>query len=62
MDAAADRAAGQRVGTVLVYLNDVAAGGHTSFSKLGLSGALTCSTSALGLAAVAQLALRRSTA
>ena len=28
---------GQRVGTVLVYLNDVAASGHTSFSKLGLS-------------------------
>lgn len=28
---------GQRVGTVLVYLNDVAEGGHTSFAKLGLS-------------------------
>merc|ERR1712072_1575974 len=28
---------GQRVATVLVYLNDVARGGCTSFSKLGLS-------------------------
>ena len=30
------RIGGQRVGTVLIYLNDVPAGGHTRFNRLGI--------------------------
>ena len=42
-----------------IPLNLIVVGVFLSISKLGLSGALTCSTTALALATVSQFMLRR---
>ena len=45
-----------------IPLNLIVVGVFLSISRLGLAGALTCSTTALACASVAQLALRKITA